>query len=83
MRVEIIRIGNSHGLRLPKAILEQYGFDKVVELRVEGRSLIIEPVSQPRIGWSKAFQTMAEQRDDEPLLDETIATVFDRDEWAW
>jgi len=47
MKAEIIRIGNSRGIRLPKSILEECGFDQQVDLEVKGRSLVIR---QGRLG---------------------------------
>lgn len=83
MRVNLIRIGNSQGLRLPKAILMQCGFEKSVEIRVEGNNLIITPISDVRSGWDEAFQTMAAASDDMPLLEGDIANAFDESEWTW
>jgi antitoxin MazE len=83
MRADIIKIGNSQGLRLPKAILEQCGFVQSVELRVEGNCLIIEAVSQIRAGWDEAFHGMAAVGDDTPLLNEAEHNGFDQDEWTW
>jgi len=83
MRAEIIKIGNSQGLRLPKVILEQCGFGQTVELRVEGNCLIIEPISEVRAGWDAAFQSLGAAQDDAPLLNEFSGNQFDQDEWAW
>lgn len=83
MRADIIKIGNSQGLRLPKVILEQCGFGQSVELRVEGNSLIIEAVSEVRSGWDRAFQGLAAAQDDAPLLNEASGNQFDQDEWTW
>ncbi len=45
MKVKIIPIGNSKGIRIPKTILDQIGMSrgKSVELIVKGQSLIIMP----------------------------------------
>jgi antitoxin MazE len=64
MRARIQRIGNSQGVRIPKAILEQVGFHGEVEIEVQGDSLVIRPAKTPRSGWAAAFQKMAECRDD-------------------
>jgi antitoxin MazE len=84
MRARVIKIGNSQGLRIPKAILEQTGIMDDVEIEVEKNRIIIRPVKNARAGWDKAFKTMGEKGDDKPLIDETdISNSWDEEEWHW
>ena len=70
MQVPIISIGNSRGLRLSKALLEQYQIRDQVELILEKGYIIIKPVSTPRQGWDEAFKAMREAGDDQLLMDD-------------
>lgn len=83
MRAEIIRIGNSKGLRIPKAVLEQCGMKSAVNLRVKDHSLIITPYEEIRAGWEKCFQLMAENKDDTLLDVSSLSNSWDEDEWQW
>ena len=83
MRASIIRIGNSHGIRLPKILLEQSRLGTEVELEVEDDKIIIRSASHPRKGWNEQFQSMAENKDDELLDQEVALSQWDRDEWEW
>lgn len=82
MRLEVVRIGNSRGIRIPKAILKQCGFDEAVEARVERGRLVIEPSRGLRSGWREAFETAGSSESDALLL-ETEPNVFDQEEWTW
>lgn len=82
MRANVIRIGNSRGLRLPKPLLEQCGIGAVVDLAVEDGRLIITPLRRPRDGWAEAARAAAARGDDR-LLDPETSTTFDRTEWEW
>lgn len=83
MLAHIVKIGNSQGIRLPKPILEQTGLTNVVDLRVEGRSIVLSPADpHPRAGWAEEAQLM-HQRGDDALMDPSRATVFDKTEWEW
>lgn len=84
MKSAIIKIGNSHGLRIPKPILEQCGFQGEVELTVQDHELIITSIKKPRDTWEKAFKAMTENTDD-VLLDPEFpsATKWDEEEWEW
>ena len=80
MEVSIIKIGNSKGLRLSKAVLDKYNIKDKVELILEKGQIILKPVEQPRKGWDKAFKKMHEEGEDQLLIDD----VFDDenfDEW--
>jgi antitoxin MazE len=50
-----------------------------------GRSdnLIISRVKAARSGWDEAFNAMAEQGDDAPLLPDDLEHDFDQAEWEW
>jgi antitoxin MazE len=82
VRSKVIKIGNSRGIRIPRAMLEQAGLNDEVEMKVEGNKLIILAARLPRQGWEAHFAVMAEQGDDH-LLDETPPTQWDVDEWEW
>jgi antitoxin MazE len=83
MKVELIKIGNSRGIRISKPIIEQCGFGKAVNLEISGNSLIISPLVRRRSGWEKAFKGMHENADDKLLDSDLIDSAFDRDEWRW
>ncbi len=84
MRARIVRIGNSHGIRIPKPILEATGLQDEVELEVGKDELIVRPVRPARRGWDEAFKRMAETGDDRLLDPESIASSsWDEDEWEW
>jgi antitoxin MazE len=83
MKTELIRIGNSRGIRIPKPLIEQCGLADKVELRVESDHLIISSDRRPRHGWEEAFRAAGTSVDDELLLDPAESNEFDRKEWQW
>jgi antitoxin MazE len=83
MKADLIRIGNSQGVRIPKAVIDQCRFGPRVDMRIEGDRLIISRVTAARSGWDEAFKVMAERGDDAALLPDHLAHGFDEAEWAW
>lgn len=79
---QIVKIGNSRGVRLPKMLIEQMGFSKDVEIIVQRGQLVLRPVTRPRLGWDERFSAMTEHGDDS-LIDEPLSTQWDRSEWKW
>jgi antitoxin MazE len=82
MRSELVQIGNSRGVRIPKAFLEQAGLRDKIDIEVRGSRVIIAAADHPRAGWEQAFAAMAERGDDEPL-DAAPPTRWDKTEWEW
>ena len=83
MKTELVKIGNSRGIRIPKPIIEQCGLTDRVELRVQNDCLVISPERKPRQGWEEAFRAAGSSIDDELLLEGVKQSEFDRKEWRW
>ena len=81
MKADIIAIGNSKGIRIPKALLEQCGFSESVEIQVEDNHLVLSPALHVRDGWEDAFKSMAAKGDDK--LRQTPPPAFDESDWQW
>lgn len=84
MKASIIKIGNSRGVRIPKAVLAQCEFRDEIEMEVRGRHLVIRSSHAPRTGWETAFRNMAARHDDD-LIDRVAepATEWAESEWKW
>jgi antitoxin MazE len=82
MRTQIIQIGNSQGIRIPKMLLEDSGITGIVDLELHPDGILIRNAEKPRSGWDEAFRKMAENEDDDSV---TIAgtTRFEEKEWQW
>jgi antitoxin MazE len=82
MRVSIVQIGNSKGLRLPKSVLAQCNIKDSVELLVRENEIVLKPLpSVPREGWAKEFARMAALNEDTPLIDDGFD--LDAEGWVW
>lgn len=83
MKSRIVKIGNSQGIRIPKALLEAIGLEGEVDLAVRSGSLVIRPARAPRAGWAESFQHMAANGDDALLDDAPAHSDWDEEEWEW
>lgn len=83
MKVNLVRIGNSKGIRIPKPVLEQCGLRDQVELTVKDNVLVIAPARPVREGWDDAFKVMAAAGDDGMLLPEDMSREWDEGQWEW
>lgn len=82
MRVSVVAIGNSRGIRLPKAILDQLQISDKLELEVKDQQIILKPITESsRNGWGDAFKRMHNQHEDIILMQES--TPSEAFEWEW
>ncbi len=83
---QLIQIGNSRGIRIPKSLIQQAGLEaKELEFIPVEDGLLIKPVNyQVRQGWEKqikeALQTYGTEEPDGDWLD---AQLTNDDEWEW
>ncbi len=82
MKAQIIQIGNSQGIRIPKGLLEDSHISGEVELELHSEGILIRNIQKPRADWDEAFRLMAENEDDE-LADGSSSTDFEKKEWQW
>jgi antitoxin MazE len=84
VKTNVVKIGNSQGIRIPKAILEQCHLNRNVELEPRSNHLVVRSAAKPRAGWDEAFQAMAQRGDDTILDGDTfVETSWEKDEWQW
>jgi antitoxin MazE len=82
MKTQIIQIGNSQGIRIPKVLLEDSRITGEVDLELHAEGILIRNAQRPRAGWDEAFKAMAENEEDE-LPDDKTSTEFEKKEWQW
>jgi antitoxin MazE len=83
MKVSLIKIGNSQGIRIPKTLIEQCGFEGEIELEVKEGALMLRPAKPSREGWDEAFEKVDSSGKPETLLPGALSEEWDDAEWTW
>jgi antitoxin MazE len=69
MRILIRRIGNSKGMIIPAAMLQQVGLESEADVSIEDGALVVRAPAKPvRHGWARASEELATYGDDALLL---------------
>jgi antitoxin MazE len=81
----LIRIGNSQGIRIPKAVIKQARLEnKQLEFKIIDDGLLIQPVKKNREDWKeqfdKAFKSQELSESDQEWLD---APLVNDEDWEW
>ncbi|MDR2901874.1 MAG: hypothetical protein LBU87_02030 [Lactobacillales bacterium] len=72
MRVKLVKIGNSWGIRLPKTVITECELKDDVELLVHEKTILLTAVASPRKSWAEALEREAGQK-----------TLDVGEEWKW
>jgi len=80
MKSNLIRIGNSKGVRINTNIIKECELESEVEIKVVDKKIIIEAVKEPRADWNKIFKEIHKNKDDTLLISD--GNAFDKD-WEW
>jgi antitoxin MazE len=84
MKTNLIQIGNSKGIRIPKSLIEQYQLNGEIELIPSKSGLLITSSSKPRDGWEDIFKNSpAGQKDADSSAWRSVSNKFDNEEWSW
>lgn len=81
MIFSVVPIGNSQGIRLPKALLEQCHITDKVQVEVTGDKITLRPVKEPREGWDEQMKLMHSRGEDTLLVPDGIDSDFS--DWEW
>ena len=81
MKAQIIKIGNSQGIRIPKTMIEDGKLSGEVELELHEDGLLIRSLQKPRANWDAAFKAASDADDDQWVGD--TRTAFENKEWQW
>ncbi len=53
MKVKLVSIGNSKGVRIPRSVIKECGFGDQVELRVDDGVVVLARAREARAGWDE------------------------------
>lgn len=82
MKTQIIQIGNSQGVRIPKVLLEESRISGDVNLELHDEGILIRNIQKPRKGWNAVFTSLAENDDDDSTVIDA-SSEFEKKEWQW
>ncbi|MEO7726130.1 MAG: AbrB/MazE/SpoVT family DNA-binding domain-containing protein [Burkholderiales bacterium] len=82
VELKVVAIGNSRGVRLPKALLEKYAIKNALVLEERREGLLLRSKHDTRLSWEDTFREMALAREDWSDFETAVADGLDReDKW--
>jgi antitoxin MazE len=70
--IKIVHIGNSLGVRLPKALLQKYGFTHSLILEETNQGLLLRKKQDDKLSWADTYKAMTNEGEDWSEYDQTL-----------
>ncbi len=81
IELKIVPIGNSRGVRLPRALLDRYAITDAVVLEAREEGLLLRGKKDKRLSWEDTYRDMARAREDWKDFDAAVADGLDKEPW--
>ncbi len=75
--VKLVPIGNSKGIRLPKALLDKYGWSDRLMLEEMEESVVLRGEKTHHLSWEETYRAMANESEDWSDFDIATADGLD------
>lgn len=75
--VKLVPIGNSQGIRIPKALLDRYGWSESLLLEEMEESIVLRGKETGKLSWEETYRAMAAEGEDWTDWEVTVADGLD------
>lgn len=69
---KIVPIGNSKGVRIPKALLQKYGLQNSILIEETDKGLLLRNKEESKLSWEDTFKAMADEKEQWDDFDTTL-----------
>jgi antitoxin MazE len=70
--VKLVPIGNSKGIRIPKALLQKYGLINSLLIEETDKGLLLRNKEESKLSWEDTYKTMASEKENWDDFDTTL-----------
>jgi antitoxin MazE len=70
--IQLVPIGNSKGIRIPKGLLQKYGFTKKLLLEETEKGLLLQKKEDNKLSWEETYKAMADEKENWDDFDATL-----------
>ena len=81
--LKIIPIGNSKGVRIPKPLLQKYGFKYSLLLEETDRGLLLRKKEDSKLSWKDTYKAMADKSENWDDFDTTLLDGLEDEDFEY
>ncbi len=75
--LKLVRIGNSKGIRIPKSILQKYGFSDSIQIEEKENGIMLHSSNVSKLSWEDTYKAMRSEDEDWSDFDNTLQDGLD------
>jgi len=79
--IKIVHIGNSMGVRLPKTLLQKYGFTDTLVLEETAQGLLLRKKQDTKLPFVDTYKAMANEAEDWNEYDQTLIDGLENEDF--
>ena len=80
---KIVPIGNSKGVRIPKALLQKYGLKNSLLIEETDKGLLLRNKEESKLSWEDTYKTMAKEKENWGDFDTTILDGLEDEDFEY
>ena len=81
--IKLVPIGNSKGVRIPKALLQKYGLNNSLLLEETDRGLLLLKNESSKLSWEDTYKAMANEKEDWDDFDTTLLDGLEDEDFGY
>ncbi len=81
--IKLIPIGNSKGIRIPKELLQKYGFNNLLLLEETDRGLLLRKKEDNKLSWKDTYKAMSSEKEDWDDFDPAIVDGLENENFGY
>ncbi len=81
--IKLVPIGNSKGIRIPKLLLQKYGFNQSLLLEETERGLLLRKKDDKTLSWEDTYKAMADEKENWDDFDITLDDGLDDEKFEF
>ncbi len=75
--VKLVKIGNSKGIRIPKSILQKYGFTDSIQIEEKENGILLHRSKISKLSWEDTYKAIRSENEDWSDFDNTLQDGLD------
>ncbi|MDO9264747.1 MAG: AbrB/MazE/SpoVT family DNA-binding domain-containing protein [Desulfosalsimonadaceae bacterium] len=80
---KLVPIGNSKGVRIPKALLQKYGLKNSLLIEETDRGLLLRNKEEGKLSWEDTYKSMADEKENWDDFDETLSDGLEDEDFEY
>lgn len=81
--IKLIPIGNSKGVRIPKALIQKYGLNNSLLLEETDGGLLLRNKKDSKLSWEETYKAMANEKEDWEDFDTTLLDGLEDEDFEY